>query len=51
MAPSFAPQLPHFERLQFLPRQAGRHADAARDEVAEDHYGSILVDSREMAGL
>jgi 4-amino-4-deoxy-L-arabinose transferase-like glycosyltransferase len=50
-APALAPQLPIFERLQFLSRVVGWHgvADTVRTKLAEDHYGSILVDSREMA--
>ncbi|HEY8264536.1 MAG TPA: glycosyltransferase family 39 protein [Methyloceanibacter sp.] len=51
MAPVLAPQLPLFERLQFLSRVVGWRgvADAVHTKLAEDHYGSILVDSREMA--
>jgi hypothetical protein len=51
IAPAFAPQLPSFERLQFLSRVVGWRgvADTVRTKLAEDHYGSILVDSREMA--
>ena len=49
--PAFAQQLPIFERLQFLSRVVGWRdvADAVRAKLAEDHYGSILVDTREMA--
>jgi hypothetical protein len=51
LAPAFAPQLPAFEQLQFLSRVVGWRgvADAVRTKLADDHYGSILVDSREMA--
>ena len=51
VAPAFAPQLPTFERLQFLSRVVGWRgvANAVRTKLAEDHYGSILVDTREMA--
>jgi len=51
IAPAFAPQLPSFERVQFLSRVVGWRgvADTVRTKLAEDHYGSILVDSREMA--
>jgi 4-amino-4-deoxy-L-arabinose transferase-like glycosyltransferase len=51
VAPAFAPQLPTFERLQFLSRVVGWRGVAAsvRTKLADDHYGSILVDTREMA--
>ena len=43
---------PLFERLEFLSRVVGWHdaADVVRTKLAEQHYGSILVDTREMAG-
>jgi 4-amino-4-deoxy-L-arabinose transferase-like glycosyltransferase len=52
IAPAFAPQLPVFERLQFLSTAVGWRgvADAVRAKLAEDHYGAIVVDSRELAG-
>ena len=45
-------RLPIFERLEFLSRVVGWHqaADVVRAKLAEQHYGSILVDTREMAG-
>jgi 4-amino-4-deoxy-L-arabinose transferase-like glycosyltransferase len=50
-APAFALQLPMFERLQFLSRVVGWHgvADTVREKLAQDHYGALLVDTREMA--
>ena len=50
-APAFAQRLPIFERLGFLSRVVGWHqaADVVRAKLAEQHYGSILVDTREMA--
>ena len=52
VAPSFAPRWPLFERLEFLSRVVGWHqaADVVRKTLAERRYGSILVDTREMAG-
>jgi 4-amino-4-deoxy-L-arabinose transferase-like glycosyltransferase len=51
-APAFARQWPIFERLQFLSRVVGWRevGDAVRAKLAEGGYGSILVDTREMAG-
>ena len=51
-APAFALQLPLFERLQFLSRVVGWRgvADAVRAKLAEDRYGAIVVDTRELAG-
>ena len=51
-APAFARQWPIFERLQFASRVVGwrESADAVRAKLAEERYGSILVDTREMAG-
>jgi hypothetical protein len=50
-APAFAPQWTLFERLQFLSRVIGWRdvADGVRTKLAEEHHGSILVDTREMA--
>jgi 4-amino-4-deoxy-L-arabinose transferase-like glycosyltransferase len=52
IAPAFALQLPLFERLQFLSTAVGWRgaADAVRAKLAEDHYGAIVVDTRELAG-
>jgi 4-amino-4-deoxy-L-arabinose transferase-like glycosyltransferase len=52
VVPAFATRLPLFERLEFLSRVVGWHraADVVRTKLAEEHYGSILVDTREMAG-
>jgi len=51
VVPAFAPQWTLFERLQFLSRVVGWRdaADVVRTKLAEEHYGSILVDTREMA--
>lgn len=51
-APAFATRLPLFERLEFLSRVVGWHeaADVVRRKLAEQSYGSIVVDTREMAG-
>jgi len=51
-APAFALQWRLFEQLQFLSRVVGWRdsADIVRTKLAEQHYGSILVDTREMAG-
>jgi 4-amino-4-deoxy-L-arabinose transferase-like glycosyltransferase len=50
-APAFALQLPMFERLQFLSRVVGWRgvADAVHGKLEQEHYGSLLVDTREMA--
>jgi 4-amino-4-deoxy-L-arabinose transferase-like glycosyltransferase len=50
--PAFAARLPFFERIQFLSRVVGWHraTDVVRAKLAEAHYGSILVNTREMAG-
>lgn len=52
IAPAFALQLPLFERLQFLSTVIGWRgvADAVRAKLAEDRYGAIVVDTRELAG-
>ena len=52
VAPAFAPRWPIFERLEFLRVWSGwqQAADAVRAKLAEQRYGSILVDTREMAG-
>jgi 4-amino-4-deoxy-L-arabinose transferase-like glycosyltransferase len=52
VAPAFATRLPLFERLEFLSRVVGWRdaADVVRRKLAEQPYGSILVDTREMAG-
>ena len=51
VAPAFAPQWGLFEQLQFLSRVVGwrEAADVVRAKLAEERYGSILVDTREMA--
>ena len=51
-APAFALQLPLFERLQFLSRVVGWRAvaEAVRTKLAENRYGAIVVDTRELAG-
>ena len=50
--PAFAEKWRLFEQFQFLERVVGWHesADIVRAKLAEQHYGSILVDTREMAG-
>ena len=50
--PAFAKHWRLFEQVQFLERVVGWHesADIVRAKLAEQHYGSILVDTREMAG-
>jgi 4-amino-4-deoxy-L-arabinose transferase-like glycosyltransferase len=50
-APAFARQWPIFEQLQFASRVIGwrETGDAVRAKLAGEPYGSILVDSREMA--
>ena len=52
VAPAFALQWPLFERLQFLSRVVGWRtaAEIVRTKLAEDRYGALLVDTREMAG-
>jgi hypothetical protein len=52
VGPAFATRWPLFERLEFLSRLVGWHdaAEVVRKKLAEEHYGSILVDTREMAG-
>jgi 4-amino-4-deoxy-L-arabinose transferase-like glycosyltransferase len=49
--PAFAQRLPLFERLQFSSQVVGWHlaADVVRGKLVEARYGSILVDTREMA--
>ena len=51
-APAFAPRWEVFERLTFLSRVVGwQNAGAVvRAQLDEERYGSILVDTREMAG-
>ena len=51
-APAFAKHWRLFEQVQFLERVVGWHesADIVRAKLAEQHYGSILVDTREVAG-
>jgi 4-amino-4-deoxy-L-arabinose transferase-like glycosyltransferase len=51
-APAFARQWPIFERLQFTSRVIGwrETAGVVRAKLAEADYGSLLVDTREMAG-
>jgi 4-amino-4-deoxy-L-arabinose transferase-like glycosyltransferase len=51
VAPAFALQLPLFERLQFMSRVVGWRgvADAVRAKLVEQHYGAIVVDTRELA--
>jgi 4-amino-4-deoxy-L-arabinose transferase-like glycosyltransferase len=51
-APAFATRWPLFERLQFLSRVVGWRdvASAVRAKLAEDRYGAIMVDTRELAG-
>lgn len=50
--PAFAQQWRLFEQFQFLRGVIGWHqsADIVRTKLAEQPYGSILVDTREMAG-
>lgn len=51
-APAFAGQWRLFEQVQFLSRVVGwrASADVVRTKLSEQHYGSILADTREMAG-
>ena len=51
IAPAFARQWPLFEQLRFLNNVVGWRdaADVVRARLAVDHYGSILVDTRELA--
>jgi 4-amino-4-deoxy-L-arabinose transferase-like glycosyltransferase len=50
-APAFALKLPLFERLRFLSQVIGWRgvADAVRAKLAEEHYGALVVDTRELA--
>jgi hypothetical protein len=50
--PAFADRWRLFEQVQFLERVVGwrESANIVRAKLAEEHYGSILVDTREMAG-
>jgi 4-amino-4-deoxy-L-arabinose transferase-like glycosyltransferase len=50
--PAFAKSWRLFEQVRFLEQVVGWHesADMVRAKLAEQHYGSILVDTREMAG-
>jgi hypothetical protein len=50
IAPAFARQWPIFEQVRFLKNVAGwrNAADAVRGKLAADHYGSMLVDTREL---
>jgi 4-amino-4-deoxy-L-arabinose transferase-like glycosyltransferase len=51
-APAFATRWPLFEKLQFLSRVVGWRdvASTVRAKLAEDRYGAIVVDTRELAG-
>ena len=51
VAPAFAPQWRLFERLHFLTHVVGWRdaAEVVREKFAEQRYGSILVDSSELA--
>ncbi len=51
IVPAFAQRLPMFERLQFLSRVVGWRdvAEAVREKLGADHYGAVLVDTREIA--
>jgi 4-amino-4-deoxy-L-arabinose transferase-like glycosyltransferase len=51
IGPVFARQWPLFEQLRFLNNVVGWRdaADAVRKKLATDRYGSILVDTRELA--
>jgi 4-amino-4-deoxy-L-arabinose transferase-like glycosyltransferase len=51
IAPALARQWSLFERVQFLSQVVGWQgvADAVRTKLDQDHYGSILVDSRDLA--
>jgi len=50
IGPAFARQWPMFEQVRFLKNVMGWHnaADAVRAKLAADHYGSMLVDTREL---
>jgi 4-amino-4-deoxy-L-arabinose transferase-like glycosyltransferase len=50
-APAFAQHWSMFERLQFLRTSLGWHdvAGVVRTKLAEDHYGAVLVCTRDMA--
>lgn len=52
VAPAFASRWPLFERLQFMSRVVGWRdaADVVRAKLAKERYGSIVVDTRELAG-
>jgi 4-amino-4-deoxy-L-arabinose transferase-like glycosyltransferase len=51
IAPAFAQQWWLFERVQFLSQVIGWQgvANAVRTKLDEDHYGALLVDSRDLA--
>jgi 4-amino-4-deoxy-L-arabinose transferase-like glycosyltransferase len=51
IAPAFARQWPLFERVQFLSQVVGWRgvAEAVRMKLEQDHYGALVVDSRELA--
>jgi hypothetical protein len=51
VAPAFAPRWSLFERLRFLTHVVGWRdaAEIVRTKLGEERYGSILVDTREMA--
>ena len=50
IAPTFARQWPVFEQVRFLTNVVGwrNAAEAVRAKLAADHYGSMLVDTREL---
>src|SRR5215813_13286732 len=50
--PAFAARWPLFEKLQFLSRVAGWRdvTSTVRAKLAENRYGAIVVDTRELAG-
>lgn len=50
-APAFARQWPMFEELQFLRTSLGWNdvAKVVRTQLEKEHYGALLVNSREMA--
>jgi len=51
-APAFAREWPVFEQLKFLRSSLGWHdtARVVRAKLAEERYGALLVNTREMAG-
>jgi 4-amino-4-deoxy-L-arabinose transferase-like glycosyltransferase len=51
VAPAFARQWSLFERVQFLSQIVGWQsvANAVRTKLDEDHYGALLIDSRDLA--